>query len=191
MPSPSGEWRRTRASSGPPPTSPASRRCSSAVGHATVGGSSRGRGGGCLPPPSGPPPALARCGEMLRGGGARDGRRIVSRAVVELFPARAGIPGSTRALGWDTPTDETGRRGSIPDEPGYSSGGSLLSPRSFGHTGFTGTSMWMDPERRLYVILLTNRVHPTRENDAIRGVRAEVADAVVRALAPPRPRAPS
>ena len=130
-------------------------------------------------------PDLARFAEMLLGGGARDGRRIVSRAVAELFTARAGIPGSTRALGWDTPTDETGRRGSMPDEPGYSSAGSLLSPRSFGHTGFTGTSMWMDPERRLYVILLTNRVHPTRENEAIRAVRAEVADAVVRALATP------
>ena len=47
--------------------------------------------------------------------------------------------------------------------------GSLLSARSFGHTGFTGTSMWMDPERQLFVILLTNRVHPTRENNKIRG----------------------
>ncbi len=70
-------------------------------------------------------------------------------------------------------------------EPGYSSAGSLLSARSFGHTGFTGTSMWMDPERELYVILLTNRVHPTRENNAIREVRAQVADAAVRALERP------
>ncbi|HUL76637.1 MAG TPA: serine hydrolase, partial [Vicinamibacteria bacterium] len=62
------------------------------------------------------------------------------------------------------------------------SAGSLLSVRSFGHTGFTGTSMWMDPERGLAVVLLTNRVHPTRQNDQIRGVRAQVADAVVRAL---------
>ena len=67
--------------------------------------------------------------------------------------------------------------------PGYSSAGTLFSARSFGHTGFTGTSLWIDPERGLFVILLTNRVHPSRQNDAIRQVRADVADAVVRALA--------
>jgi CubicO group peptidase (beta-lactamase class C family) len=104
---------------------------------------------------------------------------------VELFTERAGVPGSSRALGWDTPTDETGRRSSTRGEPGFSSAGSLLSARSFGHTGFTGTSMWMDPERALYVILLTNRVHPTRRNDAIGEVRAQVADAAVRALEGP------
>ena len=75
--------------------------------------------------------------------------------MVERFTRRAGVPGSSRALGWDTPSEG-------------SSAGSRFSARSFGHTGFTGTSMWMDPERRLFVILLTNRVHPTRENDAIR-----------------------
>jgi len=105
----------------------------------------------------------------------------VSRATVELFTERAGIPASSRALGWDTPADETGQRSSVPGESGYSSAGSLFSGRSFGHTGFTGTSMWMDPERELFVILLTNRVHPTRDNDRIREVRAQVADAVVRA----------
>jgi CubicO group peptidase (beta-lactamase class C family) len=80
------------------------------------------------------------------------------------------VPGSSRALGWDTPSEG-------------SSAGALLSERSFGHTGFTGTSLWIDPERRLFLILLTNRVYPTRENDAIRRVRPAVADAVVRALA--------
>jgi CubicO group peptidase (beta-lactamase class C family) len=60
--------------------------------------------------------------------------------------------------------------------------GSLLSPRSFGHTGFTGTLMWMDPDRQLFVVLLTNRVHPTRDNRAILAVRPRVTDAVVRAL---------
>jgi CubicO group peptidase (beta-lactamase class C family) len=127
-------------------------------------------------------PDLARFARMLLGGGALEGRRIVSSATVELFTTRAGVPGSSRALGWDTPTDETGRRSSVPGEAGYSSAGSLFSTRSFGHTGFTGTSMWMDPERDLFVILLTNRVHPTRENNAIQAVRAQVADAVVRAL---------
>ena len=95
----------------------------------------------------------------------------------------SSVAQASRALGWDTPADESGRRSSTPGEPGYSAGGALVSARSFGHTGFTGTSPWMDRERELYVILLTNRVHPTRENNKIRAVRAQVADAAVRALA--------
>jgi CubicO group peptidase (beta-lactamase class C family) len=119
----------------------------------------------------GPAEELSRVAQMLLDGGVYDNRRLVSRATVERFVSRAGIPGSSRALGWDTPSEG-------------SSAGTLLSPRSFGHTGFTGTSMWMDPDRRLFVVLLTNRVHPTRENNAIREVRRAVADAVVRALGP-------
>jgi CubicO group peptidase (beta-lactamase class C family) len=130
-------------------------------------------------------PDLARLAQALLDGGVFAGRRLVSRATVELFTLRAGVPASSRALGWDTPTNESGLRSSVGGQPGYSSAGSILSARSFGHTGFTGTSMWMDPERGLYVILLTNRVHPTRENDAIRGVRSRVADAAVRALEQP------
>jgi CubicO group peptidase (beta-lactamase class C family) len=130
---------------------------------------------------------LARLATALLDGGVLEGRRIVSRATVELFTERAGVPASSRALGWDTPSDESGRRSSVPGEPGYSSAGSLLSPRSFGHTGFTGTSMWMDPDRGAFVILLSNRVHPTRENDEIRAVRSRVADAVARALPARRP----
>ena len=57
-----------------------------------------------------------------------------------------------------------------------------FSPRSFGHTGFTGTSIWIDPDRELFFILLTNRVHPTRDNQLIRKARPAVADAVVNAL---------
>ena len=88
------------------------------------------------------------------------------------FTSRQGLPpGSTRALGWDTPSDS-----------GFSSAGSLLSRRSFGHTGFTGTSIWMDPERDLFIILLTNRVNPTRANTKISEVRARVADLVAEAL---------
>lgn len=113
---------------------------------------------------------LARFARMLLNGGTLQGRRIVSSETVELFTRKAGIPGSDRALGWDTKAAEG------------SSAGSLLSARSFGHTGFTGTSIWIDPERRLFIILLTNRVHPTRENNLIREVRPVVADAVVRAL---------
>jgi CubicO group peptidase (beta-lactamase class C family) len=85
------------------------------------------------------------------------------------FITRANVPGSSRALGWDTmlPTSSCGTR---------------LSPTSIGHTGFTGTSLWIDWERDLYVVLLTNRVHPTRENEAIREVRPRVHDAVIEDL---------
>jgi len=113
---------------------------------------------------------LARFARMLMNGGVLEEHRIVSRETVELFTRRAGIPGSDRALGWDTKSAEG------------SSAGTLFSPRSFGHTGFTGTSLWIDPEREVFVILLTNRVHPTRQNNLIREARPEVADAVVRAL---------
>ncbi|MES1244843.1 MAG: serine hydrolase domain-containing protein [Acidobacteriota bacterium] len=109
---------------------------------------------------------LARFARMLLDGG----RPIVSSQTLELFTKKAGIPDSDRALGWDTKSAEG------------SSAGTLFSPDSFGHTGFTGTSIWIDPERSLFVILLTNRVYPTRENNLIREVRPAVADAVVRAL---------
>jgi len=93
-----------------------------------------------------------------------------SRATAETFITRgADVPGSSRALGWDT---------MLPS----SSCGSRMSPRAFGHTGFTGTSLWIDPDRGVYVVLLTNRVHPTRANEAIRQVRPAVHDAVMDAL---------
>lgn len=117
---------------------------------------------------------LARFAQMLLYGGVFEGRRIVSRETVESFTRRADlVPDSSRALGWDTKS------------PTGSSAGHLFSARAYGHTGFTGTSIWIDPERDLFVILLTNRVHPTRENNQIRAVRPAVADAVVEALATP------
>jgi CubicO group peptidase (beta-lactamase class C family) len=92
--------------------------------------------------------------------------------LVRRFVTRQNLPpGSSRALGWDTPSDS-----------GYSSAGTKLSRRSFGHTGFTGTSIWMDPERDMFVILLTNRVNPTRANTRILQVRATVADLVADAV---------
>ncbi len=95
----------------------------------------------------------------------------ISPETLRAFVTRQpGPDGSTRALGWDTPSDEG------------SSAGTLLSRTSFGHTGFTGTSIWMDPEQDIFIILLTNRVHPTRENGAMRWVRPQVADASVRAV---------
>ena len=85
------------------------------------------------------------------------------------FAAKSTVPGSSRALAWDTmlPTSSCGTR---------------LSPRAIGHTGFTGTSLWIDPDQDLYVVLLTNRVHPTREGDGIQEVRRAVHDAVVEGL---------
>ncbi len=92
--------------------------------------------------------------------------------VVRMFAAKQpGPEASTRALGWDTPTPG-----------GPSSAGTKMSPRSFGHTGFTGTSIWIDPEREVFIILLTNRVHPTRENRALLPLRGEVADRVMEAV---------
>ena len=89
-----------------------------------------------------------------------------------MFVKRQGIPpGSTRALGWDTPSDS-----------GYSSAGSKLSRRSFGHTGYTGTSIWMDPDNDVFIILLTNRVNPTRANTKILEVRSKLADLVADAM---------
>ncbi|HET8633932.1 MAG TPA: serine hydrolase domain-containing protein [Gemmatimonadales bacterium] len=87
------------------------------------------------------------------------------------FVIRQDIPeGSSRALGWDTPS-------------GLSSGGQYISrEKSFGHTGFTGTSIWIDPTRDLVIVLLSNRVNPTRDNDRWGPVRRNVADRVVEAL---------
>lgn len=116
-------------------------------------------------------PDLAKFMQMLMNGGVYGQRRLIKEATVEMFTKPAAmVEGSTRALGWDTRSPER------------SSAGTLMSSNAWGHTGFTGTSIWVDPERELFVILLTNRVHPTRENKAIRKARPAIADAVVRAL---------
>jgi CubicO group peptidase (beta-lactamase class C family) len=112
---------------------------------------------------------LAVFARMLLEGGTHGGVRIVRPETVARWTRRQG-PGSTRALGWDTYAPRSGA-------------GRLFSPRSFGHTGFTGTSLWIDPERGVYAILLTNRVNPTRDNPRIPPVRSAVADAVQRAAA--------
>jgi CubicO group peptidase (beta-lactamase class C family) len=91
------------------------------------------------------------------------------RDLVRLFFRRSKVPGSHRALGFDTPS-----RGC--------SAGRRLGPGSVGHTGFTGTSLWIDPKRELIVVLLTNRVHPTRDNLAIQAFRPGLHDLVVECL---------
>ena len=112
---------------------------------------------------------LARFATMLLNGGVFENRRYISPSTVAQFTARANVPDSSRALGWDTPSAN-------------SSAGTLMSKAAFGHTGFTGTSMWMDPETKTFVVILTNRVHPTRENNQIREARPAIADAVMRGL---------
>jgi len=109
---------------------------------------------------------IARFAEcMLRGGAP-----ILKRETVELFTRRGESPaGSSRALGWDTPSPPA-------------SSGTHFSAASFGHLGFTGTSLWIDPTRQLSITLLTNRTWPNRASQAIRRVRPLVHDAIVEAL---------
>jgi CubicO group peptidase (beta-lactamase class C family) len=90
--------------------------------------------------------------------------------VLQRFATKSRVPGSSRALAWDTMLTT-------------SSCGTRLSPSAIGHTGFTGTSLWIDIANDLYVVLLTNRVHPTREGETIRDVRRAVHDVVVTDLA--------
>lgn len=100
----------------------------------------------------------------------RDG--TASAGIPHALAARAArrgqVPGSSRGLGWDTmlPTSSCGTR---------------LSPTSIGHTGFTGTSLWMDPARDLYVVCLTNRVHASDDRDGIRALRIAVHDTLAAA----------
>lgn len=106
----------------------------------------------------------------------------LGQTVVRRFARRATRPlGTTWALGWDTPS------------PGESSAGPTISRRAIGALGFTGTSLWIDPARGAVVVLLTNRVHPSRANEAIRGFRPRIHEAAlawVEAVASERGTAP-
>lgn len=95
---------------------------------------------------------------------------VATPASFMKFVTRTAVPNSSRALGWDTMLTT-------------SSCGTRMSSRAIGHTGFTGTSLWLDPSVDLYIVLLTNRVYPSRSNDAILEVRRSFHDAVVGALA--------
>ena len=106
---------------------------------------------------------------MLLGGGSYQGTRILSPLAVEKMtsPATPDTEPNSRGLGWDIDSTYSSNRGE------------LMPIGSFGHTGFTGTSIWMDPDNNVFIILLTNRVNPTRQNTRIGGVRVAVADAVM------------
>jgi beta-N-acetylhexosaminidase len=112
---------------------------------------------------------VAAFAQMILNGGIYAHHRIVSRATIDLFTARQPIGNSARTLGWDVPADPAAT-------------GHFFSQHSFGHYGYTGTSLWIDQERGLFIILLTNRVNPTVENIKIRQVRPALHDSVFEAL---------
>ena len=111
---------------------------------------------------------LAVFAAMMLNGGEYHGVRILRPETISRWTARqAGM--SSRALGWDTPAPDA-------------SSGHYFSPRSFGHTGFTGTSVWIDPERGVFVVLLMNRVNSHGENERHTQLRRDVSDAVQSAI---------
>jgi CubicO group peptidase (beta-lactamase class C family) len=114
---------------------------------------------------------LSRLARAYLNGGAVDGARLAREKTIRQFTTVADSTFSSRALGWDTPSASS------------SAGHFLLRP-AFGHTGYTGTSLWIAPQQDLYVMLLTNRVNPTRNNTKIGPVRVAVADVAMRILKP-------
>jgi beta-N-acetylhexosaminidase len=114
-------------------------------------------------------PDLAAFCQMLLDGGVYAHHRILRRATIAQFTTPQQLSSGTRTLGWAVPTEG-------------GSSGHYFSGHSFGHTGFTGTSIWIDPDRDLFVVLLTNRVHPTRENQKMVQLRPAFHDAVMQAL---------
>jgi CubicO group peptidase (beta-lactamase class C family) len=117
---------------------------------------------------------LLRFGEWVLAGAAGRSYPGALQPPAELttWTVRQNQPeGSSRALGWDTPSEN-------------SSAGHFMSAQSFGHTGYTGTSIWIDPTRDIVIVLLTNRVNPTRDTPKFGMLRAVVADAVMLSLFP-------
>ena len=114
---------------------------------------------------------------VMRGGTLPDGRRLLRAETVRSFTSKAtdfGLRGEARALGWQ----------SLPTGESVSSAGTLFGPHSYGHTGWTGTSVWIDPDRDLFVVLLTNRAYAPRARrpfTVLKQVRGAVADAAARA----------
>jgi CubicO group peptidase (beta-lactamase class C family) len=113
---------------------------------------------------------LAIFAQMLLNRGELNGVRILSPLTVErmteIYPK---LDEFGRGLGWDLETDYS------------TNGGDLFGPRSYGHTGYTGTSIWIDPETRTAVVFLTNRVHPDDKGDII-ALRSKVANVVAAAV---------
>lgn len=119
---------------------------------------------------------LTRFAQMLlRHGASADSTAapVLDARTLAAFTTRQPLGGAHRALGWETPT-------------GSNSAGRQLSMSAYGHTGFTGTSLWIDPQQDLFILLLTNRVSPSRTRTGIGSVRIALAEAAVAALAATR-----
>jgi CubicO group peptidase (beta-lactamase class C family) len=114
---------------------------------------------------------VARLDQCLRGRNSF----LPQSLVQEFFTRDHSVSDSTRALGWDTPT------------PDKSASGRHFSQKSVGHLGFTGTSLWWDLEKNCHVILLSNRVHPTRNNEKIKQFRPRIHDLIMQAINHERP----
>jgi uncharacterized protein YbbC (DUF1343 family)/CubicO group peptidase (beta-lactamase class C family) len=111
------------------------------------------------------------CQMILDGGKGLDGKRVLSPLTVRAMVDPGSTPeGQRRGLGWDVSTSYSGPRGA------------LFGPTSFGHTGFTGTSLWIDPETETFVILLTSRLHPDGKGASPGTLRAEVATLVASSI---------
>lgn len=119
---------------------------------------------------------MARFAAMLANGGELNGVRIVREETIREF-ARRQSGAKNRALGWETPESD-----------GSGAGGQRISPRAFGHTGYTGTSLWVDPDRGTWTILLTNRTFDPRASSRIQSLRRRVNDDVALSALEYRPR---
>ncbi|MFP6663494.1 MAG: serine hydrolase domain-containing protein [Deltaproteobacteria bacterium] len=108
---------------------------------------------------------------LIESAGRKTGGLLPRELVREMWTLDEQVVGSTRTLGWDTPAAKN------------SAAGTRMSGRTVGHLGFTGTSLWLDLEQRVHIILLTNRVHPSRDNEKIREWRPRLHDLVMEALA--------
>jgi uncharacterized protein YbbC (DUF1343 family) len=113
---------------------------------------------------------LSRYARMVLNGGALDGTRVLSARSIAAMTAPTRIGDSVRTAGWDMHSKYSRLRGT------------KLSERAFGHGGYTGVSLWIDPEQDLFVMLLSNRVHPDAKGNVI-GLAGAIADAAVEALA--------
>jgi len=114
---------------------------------------------------------MAALAQMLINGGIYRHRRFFKPSTIQDWTRRQYVTRSSdRALGWDTPSDKG------------SSAGDYFSKGSYGHMGFTGTSFWVDPNREVAIVLLTNRVHPTRKRGGMYQVRRDFHNAAMKAI---------
>jgi CubicO group peptidase (beta-lactamase class C family) len=114
--------------------------------------------------------AIGRFAQALVAAAAGQSDWLPAALVRQSWQRYPGVPDSTRALGWDTPT------------PGRSSAGDYIAPHAVGHLGFTGCSLWIDPEHQVTVVLCTNRVHPTRQATGITRLRPAVHNCIMQDL---------